>query len=160
MRPLQWWAKSALPGGDRVKVSENLGATSVAPFAPVDTSLHRVRWTFSKIFSQTFRLLFWRIFLEKFTTGHLIEALPLLSSPNHRIVVCTIKTFSTNHILFIWQTLIFWRFSFNLLNSNQTVCSSLVSYGLFTILSWSLVCKIMKLTLAQQCKSSITEPCT
>ena len=27
------------PGGDRVKVSENLGATSVAPVAPVDTSL-------------------------------------------------------------------------------------------------------------------------
>ena len=30
------------PGGDRVKVSENLGATSVAPVAPVDTSLHSV----------------------------------------------------------------------------------------------------------------------
>ena len=28
-----------LPGGDRVKVSENLGATLVAPVAPVDTSL-------------------------------------------------------------------------------------------------------------------------
>ena len=27
------------PGGDRVKVSENLGATAVAPVAPVDTSL-------------------------------------------------------------------------------------------------------------------------
>ena len=39
MRPLQWWAESAPPGGDRVKVSENLGATSVAPVAPVDTSL-------------------------------------------------------------------------------------------------------------------------
>ena len=26
-------------GGDRVKVSENLGATAVAPVAPVDTSL-------------------------------------------------------------------------------------------------------------------------
>ena len=35
MHPLQ----SAPPGGDRVKVSENLGATSVAPVAPVDTSL-------------------------------------------------------------------------------------------------------------------------
>ena len=34
MRTLQWWAES-----DRVKVSENLGATSVAPVAPVDTSL-------------------------------------------------------------------------------------------------------------------------
>ena len=40
MQPLQCWAESALPGGDRVKVSENLGATSVAPVAPVDTSLH------------------------------------------------------------------------------------------------------------------------
>ena len=41
MRPLRWWAESAppSPGGDRVKVSENLGATSVAPVAPVDTSL-------------------------------------------------------------------------------------------------------------------------
>ena len=39
MRPLQWWVESAPPGGDRVKVSENLGATSVAPVAPVDTSL-------------------------------------------------------------------------------------------------------------------------
>ena len=39
MRPLQWWAESAPPGGDRVKVYENLGATSVAPVAPVDTSL-------------------------------------------------------------------------------------------------------------------------
>ena len=28
-----------LPGGDRVKVSENLGATAVAPVAPVVTSL-------------------------------------------------------------------------------------------------------------------------
>ena len=27
------------PGGDRIKVSENLGATTVAPVAPVDTSL-------------------------------------------------------------------------------------------------------------------------
>ena len=39
MRPLQWWVESAPPGGDRVKVSENLGATLVAPVAPVDTSL-------------------------------------------------------------------------------------------------------------------------
>ena len=36
MRPLQWWAESAPPGEDRVKVSENLGATSVAPVAPED----------------------------------------------------------------------------------------------------------------------------
>ena len=40
MRPLRWWAESAPPGGDRVKVSENLGATSVAPVAPGDTSLY------------------------------------------------------------------------------------------------------------------------
>ena len=42
MRPLQWWAESAPPGGDRVKVSENLGATSIAPIAPVDTSLLKI----------------------------------------------------------------------------------------------------------------------
>ena len=29
------------PGEDRVKVSENLGATLVAPVAPVDTSLFK-----------------------------------------------------------------------------------------------------------------------
>ena len=40
MRQCQWWAESAPPGWDRVKVSENLGATSVAPVTPVDTSLH------------------------------------------------------------------------------------------------------------------------
>ena len=38
--PLQWWAKPAPPPGcNRVKVSQNLGATAVAPVAPVDTSL-------------------------------------------------------------------------------------------------------------------------
>ena len=39
MRPLQWWAESAPFGGERVKVSENLGATSLALVAPVNTSL-------------------------------------------------------------------------------------------------------------------------
>ena len=39
VRPLQWRAKSAPPSRDRVKVSENLGATTVAPVAPADTSL-------------------------------------------------------------------------------------------------------------------------
>ena len=39
VRPLQWWAESALPGSNRVKVPENLGSTAVAPAAPVDTSL-------------------------------------------------------------------------------------------------------------------------
>ena len=36
---LQWWAESAPLGWDRVKVSENLGATSVPPVVPVVTSL-------------------------------------------------------------------------------------------------------------------------
>ena len=39
VRPLGWWAESIPPGWDRVKVSENLGATRVAPVAPADTSL-------------------------------------------------------------------------------------------------------------------------
>ena len=39
LRPLQWLAESAPLGWDRVKVSDNLGATSVAPVAPVVTSL-------------------------------------------------------------------------------------------------------------------------
>ena len=34
MRHSQWWAESAHPGWNRVKVSENLGATAL-----VDTSL-------------------------------------------------------------------------------------------------------------------------
>ena len=37
VRPHQWWAESAPPGWNRVRVSENLGATAVAPVAPVDT---------------------------------------------------------------------------------------------------------------------------
>ena len=41
MQPLRCWAESALPGGDRVKVSENLGATVVVPVAPVDAYLSR-----------------------------------------------------------------------------------------------------------------------
>ena len=40
MRPRQWWAESAPPGWNSVKVSENLDATVVAPVAPVDTSLN------------------------------------------------------------------------------------------------------------------------
>ena len=39
MRPLRWWAESAPLGWDRVRASENLGATAVAPVAPVVTSL-------------------------------------------------------------------------------------------------------------------------
>ena len=37
MRPLQWWVESAPTGGDRVMVSENLGATTVELVVPVDT---------------------------------------------------------------------------------------------------------------------------
>ena len=39
MRPCQWLAESVPPGLNRVKESENLGATLVAPVAPLDTSL-------------------------------------------------------------------------------------------------------------------------
>ena len=46
LRPLQWWAESAPLGQDRVKVSENLGATSVAPVAPADTSYF---WSFFEL---------------------------------------------------------------------------------------------------------------
>ena len=42
MRLRRWWAESAPPGWNRVKVSENLGATAVAPVAPVDTSLNPI----------------------------------------------------------------------------------------------------------------------
>ena len=41
LRPLQWQAEPASLGWDRIKVSEKLGATGVAPVAPVATSLHR-----------------------------------------------------------------------------------------------------------------------
>ena len=36
---LLWWAKSAHPGWDRVKVYENLGVTAIILVAPVVTSL-------------------------------------------------------------------------------------------------------------------------
>ena len=49
------------PGCDRVKVSENLGATAVAPVAPVDTSLCYVRLS------------------DKYACGSLQEWLPLAS---------------------------------------------------------------------------------
>ena len=39
VQPLQWLAESAPLGWDRVKVSDNLGATVVAMVAPVDISL-------------------------------------------------------------------------------------------------------------------------
>ena len=39
LQPLRWWAKSAVIVWDSVKVFENLGATAVAPVAPVVTSL-------------------------------------------------------------------------------------------------------------------------
>ena len=42
LRPLRWWVESALLGLDRVRVSENLGATMVAPIAPVFTSLNDI----------------------------------------------------------------------------------------------------------------------
>ena len=40
MRPLQCWAEFAHPGWNRVKVSENLGATVIAAVAPAITSLN------------------------------------------------------------------------------------------------------------------------
>merc|ERR1712203_277022 len=39
LRPLRWWAESAPLGCNRVKVSGTLGATAVAPVAPMFTSL-------------------------------------------------------------------------------------------------------------------------
>ena len=39
MQPLRWWAESVPLVGIRYKISENLGATMVAPVAPMDTSL-------------------------------------------------------------------------------------------------------------------------
>ena len=50
MRPSQRWAESALLGWNRVKISESLGATAVAPVTPVDTSLlsiYSALWKFS-----------------------------------------------------------------------------------------------------------------
>ena len=39
VRPLRLWAESATPGWNRVKVSENLGATAVVPVVPEDKTL-------------------------------------------------------------------------------------------------------------------------
>ena len=39
VQPLRWWGRIFPPGWNRVKVSENLCATAVAPIAPLVTSL-------------------------------------------------------------------------------------------------------------------------
>ena len=44
VRPLRWWAESAIPGWNRVKGPENLDATAVVPVAPVDTSLNSLNY--------------------------------------------------------------------------------------------------------------------
>ena len=49
VRPLQWWAESAPLGWDRVKVSENLGATWVALVAPVVTSLQIIKFPHGEV---------------------------------------------------------------------------------------------------------------
>ena len=57
MQPRQWWAESVPPGWNRVKVSENLGATPVAPVAHVDTSLlYKFRKTGNLIISDKNKL--------------------------------------------------------------------------------------------------------
>ena len=38
-QPLRWWGRICPPGWNRVKISEDLGATAVAPVALVVTSL-------------------------------------------------------------------------------------------------------------------------
>ena len=48
--PLRCWAESAPLGWNRVKVSENLGATTVVPVAPAVTSLIMNRLKYSKKF--------------------------------------------------------------------------------------------------------------
>ena len=55
MRPRRWWAESVPLGGNRVKVSENKGATAVPPVAPVDTSL---KSTLDKVNKQTHKEFF------------------------------------------------------------------------------------------------------
>ena len=49
---MQWWAKSAPPGGDRLKIPENFGATAVLPVAPVDTSLYYLSNSFQAYIDQ------------------------------------------------------------------------------------------------------------
>ena len=39
VQPLRWWGRICPPGWNRVKASENLGATAVPPVAPAVTSL-------------------------------------------------------------------------------------------------------------------------
>ena len=49
-RPVRWWAESAPSHWlNRVKVSENLGATVVVPVAPVDTSPSLSSWNESQL---------------------------------------------------------------------------------------------------------------
>ena len=56
------------PGGDRVRVSKNLGATSVAPVAPVDTSLVCT-------IPMNFFMIFFMIFFYNFLTNLLTNLL-------------------------------------------------------------------------------------
>ena len=56
------------PGEDRVKISENLGATSVAPVAPVDTSLVCT-------IPMNFFMIFFMIFFYNFLTNLLTNLL-------------------------------------------------------------------------------------
>ena len=47
---LQWWAESPLPSCCRIKLSENLGVTAVAPVATVDASLnYTMYFTFNNL---------------------------------------------------------------------------------------------------------------
>ena len=66
------------PGWNRVKVSENLGATAVAPVAPVDTSLRR------PIYPKTLRIRFARLRFKLPARGHL--ALSELNSTGTELV--------------------------------------------------------------------------
>ena len=59
MQPCQWWAESAPPDWNRVKVSESLGVTAIIPVVPVDTLISVRSWSFSldgslksKVFAQ------------------------------------------------------------------------------------------------------------
>ena len=59
MRPRQWWAESAPPGWNRVKVSENLGANAVALVASVECGyipdLHKYLISISNRFGHVVR---------------------------------------------------------------------------------------------------------
>ena len=71
---LQWWAESPLPSCCRIKLSENLGVTAVAPVATVDASLnYTMYFTFNNLQRSILNFHFMNLMLKTIFQGELFE---------------------------------------------------------------------------------------